>query len=81
MFSFLRTSFLVVTPTFGEVDVIATEQTFLSKTRGQYFLGDFGLKCLHISVKLGVFLSLIVQWRGGGGRGKGGQSPPPSDNF
>ena len=31
---FSRASLLVATPTFGEVDVIATKRTYFSKTRG-----------------------------------------------
>ena len=34
MFSFLGTCLLAATPTFEEVDVIATKQTHFSKTRG-----------------------------------------------
>ena len=34
IFSFLGTSLLEVTPTFGEADVIATKQKYLTKTRG-----------------------------------------------
>ena len=49
-----------MTPTFGEADVIATKQTFFSKARDEYFVGDFVLWCMHISVKLGVFFSLTA---------------------
>ena len=49
--------------------MIAIKQTFLSKTHGKYFLGDWGLKCVHISVKLGVFLSLTA-----------GTAPDPSNH-
>ena len=35
--SFLGTSLLAATPTFGEVYVIATKRTYFSKTRENYF--------------------------------------------
>ena len=33
---YLGTSLLAATPTFGEVDVIATKRTYFSKTRDNY---------------------------------------------
>ena len=44
---FSRTSLLAATPSFGEVDVIATKRTYFSKTRDNSFLGDFGLRCVQ----------------------------------
>ena len=57
IFSFLGTSLLAVTPTFGEVDVIATKQNIFIQNSWLMFSRRFWLKFVHISVKLGVFLS------------------------
>ena len=40
--SFLGTSLLAATSTFGEVYVSATKQTYFPETRIIIFLGDFG---------------------------------------
>ena len=40
--SFLGTSLLAVTFTFGEAYVSATKRTYFSKTQSIIFLGDFG---------------------------------------
>ena len=50
----LGTQLLAVTLTFGEAYVIATKQTFFSKTRGYYFSRRFRPLIIQISVKPGT---------------------------
>ena len=51
-FSFLGTSLLAATPTFGEVDVIATKRTYFSKNRDNYFSRRFRPQMCAVSFAL-----------------------------